>query len=329
MMVLQGAGATSMQRVRLARVDAETRDIRSFELVAVDGGALAPFSAGAHLDVHLGNGLVRQYSLCNDPAETNRYLLGVLLDPASRGGSAAMHALRAGQELQVSAPRNHFPLAAQGQRHLLLAGGIGATPLLAMAEQLARDAAPFEFHYCTRSADRTAFAQRLREAPWAGRLHLHHDDGPAAQRLDLAAILARHEPGVHLYVCGPAGFIDAVLSAARASGWPEEALHREFFAAPSAVAAQGGDGTFEVQIASTGAVVGVAADQSVVAALAAAGIRVPVSCEQGVCGTCLTRVIDGRPDHRDLYLTDAERDAGNCFTPCCSRSLSPRLVLDL
>lgn len=315
------------QLVRIARKTMEAEGICSFELRAADGGALAPFSAGAHIDVLLEGGLVRQYSLCNDPRETHRYLVAVLREPASRGGSAAMHALREGQSLQVSEPRNHFALAPEAQRHLLLAGGIGITPILCMAEQLASGDAAFELHYCTRSAGRTAFADRIAESAFADQVHLHHDDGPAAQKLDLADVLAAPAAGTHLYVCGPGGFIEAVLAAAREAGWPPETLHREYFAAP-ATAAPATD-TFEVQIASTGAVIRVAPAQSVVDALAAAGITLAVSCEQGVCGTCLTGVLEGTPDHRDVYLTDEERARNDRFTPCCSRALSPRLVLDL
>jgi vanillate monooxygenase ferredoxin subunit len=318
---------TGTQRVRLARKSHETQDICSFELVAADGGALAPFSAGAHIDVHLDGGLVRPYSLCNDPRETHRYLIAVLREPASRGGSIAMHALRKGQEIEISEPRNHFGLARDAQAHLLLAGGIGITPILAMAEQLAAEGAAFQVHYCTRSVDRTAFMQRLRATEFAPRVQFHHDDGPAAQKLDIAALVERPWPGKHLYVCGPAGFMEAVLTAARSSGWVESSLHREYFA--GAATTTDDDGAFDVQLASSGALIRVAADQSVVAALAAAGVQVPVSCEQGVCGTCVTRVLDGTPEHRDLFLTDAEHARGDCFTPCCSRALSPRLVLDL
>lgn len=313
--------------VRVACKTAEAQDIAGFELVAADGAPLPAFSAGAHIDVHLPGGLVRQYSLCNDSRERHRYRIAVLREPASRGGSRAMHALKAGETLAISAPRNHFALAAQATGHLLLAGGIGITPIVCMAEQLAAAGAPFELHYATRSASRTAFAARLRDAPYAACVHIHHDDGPAPQRLDLAAVVAQPRAGRHLYVCGPAGFIDAALAAAHAAGWPAEAVHREYFAAPAAAPAE--QGAFEVQIASTGAVIRVAPDQSVIAALAAAGIERPLSCEQGVCGTCLTGVLDGRPDHRDVYLTDEERARGDRFTPCCSRALSPRLVLDL
>jgi vanillate O-demethylase ferredoxin subunit len=318
---------TFLRRVRIARKAPEARDICSFELVAVDGGALPSFTAGAHIDVHLDGGVVRQYSLCNHPRETDRYLIAVLLEPASRGGSSRMHALRQGDELEISAPRNHFALVPDARRHLLLAGGIGITPIVCMAEQLASEGAAFELRYCTRSATRTAFLQRIRLSSFDAKVHIHHDDGAAAQKLDLPGVVASPQSGDHLYVCGPGGFIDAVLAAARAAGWPSQALHREYFAAGATSAAD--DRAFEVQLHSSGALIRVAPDQSVVAALAAAGIEVPVSCEQGVCGTCLTRVLEGTPDHRDMYLTDEERARGDQFTPCCSRSKSPRLVLDL
>jgi vanillate O-demethylase ferredoxin subunit len=316
-----------MRRVRIARKTIEAQDICSFELVAADGGALPAFAAGSHIDVHLDGALVRQYSLCNHPRETHRYLIAVLREAASRGGSLAMHALQPGQELSISEPRNHFALATGARRHLLLAGGIGITPILCMAEQLADERADFELHYCTRSIDRTAFAARIGASAFAPRVRFHHDDGPAAQRLDIAAVVARPVDGTHLYVCGPAGFMAAVLAAARSAGWAAAALHREVFA--GGVAMSDADGAFEVQVASSGAVIRVAPDQTVVAALAAAGVQVPVSCEQGVCGTCLTPVIDGVPDHRDLFLTDEEHARGDRFTPCCSRSKSPRLVLGL
>ena len=326
---------TSTRRVRIAAKAVEAEDICSFQLVAADDQPLPAFSPGSHIDVHLPGGPVRPYSLCNhvgtDTADAGHYRIAVLKEPASRGGSAGMHALEVGAGLEISAPRNHFALAADAQRSLLFAGGIGITPLLCMAERLAATGADFVLHYATRTAARTAFAEQLRRAPYAERVHLHHDDGPAGQRLDLAATIGAPDAGTHLYVCGPAGFMGAVLSAARALGWPEQRLHREYFgAAPAAPgAALPTAGAFLVQVASTGALIPVAPDQSVVAALAAAGISVPVSCEQGVCGTCLTRVIDGIPDHRDLFLTDEERQRNDCFTPCCSRAATPRLVLAL
>ena len=232
-----------------------------------------------------------------------------------------------GQLLQISLPKNHFPLAHDARRHLLLAGGIGVTPILCMAERLANTGAEFEMHYCTRAPERTAFRQRIADAAFASQVHFHFDDGNAGQKLDIEALLAAPASGVHLYVCGPKGFMDAVLKAARASSWPEARLHTEYFAGE--VAASGADVAFDVQLASSGRIVRVPAGKTVISALAEAGVDVPFSCEQGVCGTCLTRVIEGTPDHRDLYLTPEEQAANDQFLPCCSRARTPRLVLDL
>jgi vanillate monooxygenase ferredoxin subunit len=313
--------------VRIASKREETLDVFSFELVDPDGCELPPFSAGAHVDVHLGQGLVRQYSLCNDPGETHRYLIAVLRDAQSRGGSKAMHALHAGSSLQISEPRNHFPLAHDARHSVLLAGGIGITPILCMAESLSNIGASFELHYCTRSLGRTAFVERIQEGGFADRVVFHHDDGPADQRLDAETLVSRLQDGAHLYVCGPTGFMDWVLGAARHAGVPEDQLHREYFAAGPIDTRS--DGSFEIGIASTGAVIRVGPQETVTAALAKVGIEVPMSCEQGVCGTCLTRVLEGVPEHRDMYLTPQEQERCDQFMPCCSRSKSSRLVLDL
>ena len=318
----------SLLTVRVQRKAVEAVDIASFELAAEDGSPLPGFSAGSHVDVHLPGGLTRQYSLCNDPDETHRYLLGVLRDPASRGGSLAMHdGVVAGQRLQISPPKNHFPLAHGASRHLLIAGGIGITPILCMAERLARTEADFALHYCTRSRERTAFAGRIAASSFVDRVAFHFDDAEATQRLDVSALLATPRAGEHVYVCGPQGFMNAVLATARAAAWSEAQLHFEFFGAE--LAALAGDQAFEVQLASSGRTVTVPADRSVVQALADAGVMVMTSCEQGVCGTCLTRVLGGECDHRDQYLTPEERAAQDQFLPCCSRARSTRLVLDL
>ena len=314
--------------VRVARKGVEAQDICSFELVSADGGSLPAFSAGSHIDVYLPGGLVRQYSLCNDPSDSHRYMIGVLKDAASRGGSRAMHELVSeGDQIEISAPRNHFALAHEAQRHLLLAGGIGITPILCMAERLSATGAAFELHYANRSRERTAFLERIERSSFAPQVHFHFDDGPAAQKMDLAALLKTPQAGTHVYVCGPQGLIEAALGIARSAGWPAAQLHCEFFgAAPTGNADDGG---FEVQLASSGRVIAVAKDQSVVQALAAAGVEVMTSCEQGVCGTCLTRVLEGQPDHRDQYLTPEEQALNDQFTPCCSRAKSAVLVLDL
>jgi vanillate O-demethylase ferredoxin subunit len=314
--------------VRVARKRPLALDICGLELVSANGAALPAFTAGAHIDVHLPGGLVRQYSLCNPPGETGRYEIGVLRDAQSRGGSSAVHdAVHEGDVIGISAPRNHFPLAADAAQHLLLGGGIGITPLLAMAEQLSQQGSSFELHHCTRTLERTAFVDRLSAAPYAARVHHHFDDGAAGQLLDIAALLKQAAPGTHLYVCGPQGFMDAVLGTARAQGWPEARLHFEFFSA--APADTSGDGSFELEVASSGRVIVVQPDQTALQALQDAGLDIPMSCEQGVCGTCLTGVKAGTPEHRDHYLTPEEQAANDQFLPCCSRARSARLVLDL
>jgi ferredoxin-NADP reductase len=210
--------------VRVARKWQEARDICGFEFVADDGSPLPRFDAGAHIDVHLPGGLVRQYSLCNDPRHGNRYRIAVLRDADGRGGSRAIHdEVRQGDTLRIGMPRNQFPLARDASHHLLLAGGIGVTPMLSMAEQLSAAGESFDLHYCARSLERMAFVEQINTAAFRDRTRLHVDDGDAAQRFDLPAALDAAPAGTHLYVCGPRGFMDAVLDAARARGWPDRA----------------------------------------------------------------------------------------------------------
>lgn len=315
-------------QVRIARKSPVATDICAFELVHADGGRLPAFTAGAHVDVRLRDGLIRQYSLCNNPLESHRYVIAVLRDAHSRGGSIAMHALDEGSLLEISEPKNHFPLQVQARHSVLLAGGIGVTPIVSMAEALAHAGASFEMHYCTRSAARTAFRDRLAEPRFAGRVHLYFDDAGdgKGEGFQLDALLAQPRTDTHLYVCGPSGFIAAAMESAKAAGWDDANVHREFFAAAPA---PGSSGAFQVKLASTGQVIDVAPDVTVVAALAQAGVEVLTSCEQGVCGTCLTRVLSGEPEHRDVYLMDEEKAANDQFIPCCSRSKSPMLLLDL
>ncbi|PKO39306.1 MAG: oxidoreductase [Betaproteobacteria bacterium HGW-Betaproteobacteria-18] len=318
----------STLRVRLAVKTPETPDICRLELVPVAGEALPAFTAGAHIDLHLPGGLVRSYSLCNDPAESHRYVLGILRDANSRGGSKVVHeALQVGDQLTISRPSNHFELDPSATSSLLLAGGIGITPLLAMAEQLHRAKADFELHYTAARRDRMAFAGHLAAAPYVERVHTYLSQEDPAQRLDLDALLAKPAAGRHLYVCGPQRFIDAVLDSARRQGWDEAVLHWEFFAGANIDSTA--DRAFEIEVASSGQIVPVAPGQTALKALAAAGIDVPMACEQGVCGTCLTKVLGGEVEHRDLYLTPEEQAAGDQFLPCCSRASSARLVLDL
>ena len=305
----------------------EAQDICSYELASVDGKLLPAFSAGAHIDVHLPDGLVRQYSLCNHPEERHRYLIGVLKAADSRGGSRSLHEqVHPGTQLKISEPRNLFAVAHEARRSLLFAGGIGITPILCMAECLAHRGVDFELHYCARSSERAAFVQRLKTSSFAERVFLHFDEQPHTA-LNTAQALALPADDVHLYVCGPAGFMQYVLDSARAQNWQEDRLHREYFTAVPVDSSL--DGHFSVKIASSGQVLEIPGDQTVIKVLERHGIEIAVSCEQGICGTCLTRVLDGVPEHRDLFLTEQEQALNDQFTPCCSRSKTPLLVLDL
>jgi cytochrome P450/ferredoxin-NADP reductase len=310
--------------VRVAARSVAAQDIVALELESADGTPLPPFEPGAHVDVRVSSELLRQYSISNDPAERSRYRLGVLLDPNSRGGSAAVHAgFHVGQVLEIGRPRNHFPLRMDAGHSLLFAGGIGITPILAMAHALQAAGRSFELHYCGRNAGRLAFLDELRR--FGPRAHVHLDDGPESQHLHIDAVLAAPAPERHLYVCGPNGFMDFVTGAAQRLGWSEETVHLERFGAevntdgaPFTVVAARSQVTFEVQ-----------PGERIAEKLVAHGIAVRMSCQSGVCGTCITKVIDGMPDHRDQVQTATEKAANRTITVCCSRSKTRRLVLDI
>ncbi|KQW57971.1 PDR/VanB family oxidoreductase [Variovorax sp. Root411] len=311
--------------VRVERISRQTPEILAFELAHPWGRPLPAYEAGAHIDVHMPGGFSRQYSLARAPSSANSYVIGVKREPDSRGGSASMHErVREGDLLAISAPRNTFPLREEARHHLLLAGGIGMTPLLAMAQALAARGAGFTLCVFARSEEHLAFAEALRAPALAPHLRLHLDQGDASQRIDLRALLARPAPGTHLYVCGPGGFMQAVRDAA--SHWPEDALHAEYFAAPADASTTAGL-PFTLKLARRGISVPVAADQTAVDALHEVGIDIPVSCQQGLCGTC---VVDGDgegAEHRDFCLTGTERRTRVAL--CCSRAKGLELVLQL
>lgn len=312
--------------VRVAAVNEEAEDVRSIELVYPDSSLLPAFSAGAHIDVHLNHKLVRQYSLCNSPEERNRYVIGVLRENEGRGGSRAIHEVKVGDVVRISAPRNHFELAGEGNS-VLIAGGIGVTPILSMAHSLATAGRPFSMHYATRTRSRTAFLERIRSSNLAPFVSHYWSKEPTSQRLDLIELLSSPASDDHLYVCGPGRFMDAVIQTAKDRGWPEARIHYEFFTRD--VERLDSDNTFAVKLARSGKTISVGSDKTVVEALAEAGVEILTSCEQGICGTCLTRVLEGEPDHRDMFLTPQEQACNNKFLPCCSRSKSSVLVLDL
>lgn len=312
--------------LRVNAITDETPSIKTFELVDPEGLDLPIFTAGSHVDVTLPDGQLRQYSLCSAPIERHRYLLGVLRETNGRGGSRQMHdRVAVGELLQVSMPRNNFPLEASASRHLLIAGGIGITPLLAMVHSLQVLRADFELHYCTRDAAQTAFLALLGSDGVASRVRLHHDDGVPGRGLHVAALLTTVTPGTHVYCCGPAGLMAAVKAAS--AHWPTGQIHFEHFAAPVASVLVGAGAVFEVEIASTGAVYPIPPDRSILSVLLSEGVPIDSSCEAGVCGACTTRYLSGEPDHHDFVLSDAEQREH--VMVCVSRSKSARLVLDL
>lgn len=317
---------TETLRVVVRRREEQGQGVLVLELADPDGVPLPPFEAGAHVDLHLGDDLIRQYSLCNDPVDRSRYRLGILRDPASRGGSVAAHArLQEGTEVTIGLPRNHFPLAPGDGPVLLIGGGIGVTPMIAMAHALHVSGRPFELHYCGRSEAACAFIDELRQGPFARQVSFHFDDREEAQKLSPTALVNDAAPGTQLYICGPAGFMDWVIGAAEAAGMAADAIHKEYFQGQVA----GGGEAFQVLAKRSGKEITVAAGQTIVEALATVGIKIQVSCEQGICGTCLCNVLEGVPDHRDVFLNEDERADNDQILLCCSRAKTPRLVLDL
>lgn len=271
-------------------------------------------------------GQLRQYSLLNDERETDRYVIAVLREEAGRGGSRSMHGgVAEGSALRIGAPRNAFPLEESAAPVVLLAGGIGVTPILAMARNLNARGKPFELHFATRSAARTPFLAEVLSGPFKERLRLYHDDNPA-MRFDIGRFVDRMVAGTHLYLCGPGGFMAAVSEALAAR--PDIVLHREYFTAPDS--GQDAGEPFTLALAQSGTELVVAAGQSILEVLQAHGIDCATSCEEGICGTCLTRVLAGEIEHRDHFLSAGERASGDRMLICVSRGkANARLVLDL
>jgi len=308
--------------------------IRSFRLVREDGGALPAFGPGAHLKISVpGLREPRCYSLVQlapeagrfaDPAE---YRLGVRLEETSEGGSRYMHALAEGDALMVEGPKNDFPLhesPAGDDPVVLIAGGIGITPVASMAASLKAAGRAFHLHYCGRSKDQLAFRPEL-EALAGEDLTLHADDDPSC-RFDLQALLASASPRQHLYVCGPKGLIDAVIQGARARHWPDAHIHFELF---TTAAPQAGDQPFEVELRQSGRVLTIPADKTIIDVMEEEGCDPMYDCKRGECGVCQATVLEGEPDHRDYYLSDTEKASGKIIQICISRAKSARLVLDL
>ncbi len=318
------ADTAEMEMTLLAVVRSEpvAQDIQLFELRRPDGGDLPAFTPGAHVSVKAPNGLLRKYSLCNDPAERDRYLIAVKRETAGRGGSASMaDDVKAGSTLPVSAPRNDFPLAPSPAGYILIAGGIGITPILSMARHLKATGGKFKLYYLTRSPETTAFRDELTAPQFRGLVTIHHDGGDPAKALDLWPVLEK--PRGHVYCCGPRPLMDAVRD--MTGHWTSAAVHFEAF--QEAVKSTTEDREFKVRIMPSGASVDVPAGTSILEALRAAGNIVPFSCESGTCGSCKTKLVSGDVDHRDLVLAEHEKAAN--IMVCVSRARSGDIEIEL
>ncbi len=296
-----------------------------FELRSPTVAPLPSFEPGAHVDVHLPGGIQRSYSLLNNARERHRYVIGIKREAASKGGSAWMHDhARTGALIDISAPSNQFALCPDAPYSVLIAGGIGITPLWSMAQHLQAANQPWALHCRARSRATTPLLDELAHPDIAPHVNLSFSEDPLAQRLDLDRVVAEAPEGAHFYCCGPSLMLKA-FEAACARIDPAR-VHLEHFAATEAPATQGG---FVVHLAKSGREIVITQGQTILSSLKACGIDVPSSCQQGVCGACEVNVLSGTPDHRDLVLSVSEREAGRTMMICCSGALSPSLTLDI
>lgn len=307
--------------------------IAILELVAADGKSLPSWSAGAHIDIqtqdNTGRIVQRQYSLCGSRDESS-WQVAVFDADDGRGGSRWLqHEATVGTQLLVSAPRNNFRLHADASPAILVAGGIGITPILAMARELKARGSHFSMNYFARSKANAVFHEEIYAGDLSSNSKVSFDTDPVEKKRAISDVFSEMLPETHLYVCGPHGFMELVMEHARTNGLPSSNIHRELFSSTISTASDIVNNSFEIQLRSTGQVILVNEGTTAVQALAQAGIDVVVSCEQGFCGSCLTRVVDGIPDHRDQFMMPEEQERNDCFTPCCSRALTSRLVLDL
>lgn len=313
------------RKLRLRQVRLEAQDICSYEFITADGTALPPFEAGAHIDLHLPEGRIRSYSLANAPSEVHRYLIAVQREEQGRGGSAWMHdRLRVGQVLEASGPIQHFPLDEKAADSVFIAGGIGITPLLSMIERLDALERPWHLYYAARSPETAPFRERL-VALDRGRGRVTFCFGSErSERLDIQKIVRDASPAAHLYCCGPTRMIDAFVAAGQTRD--PGCIHYERFAASEAAALEGG---FTVCLQRSDRRITVEPGKSILDALLDADVPISYACSNGICGSCMTRVVSGVPDHRDEFLSEDEKRAGTSMLICCSGSKTPELVLDL
>lgn len=316
-----------MFKVRVAEVLEETSNIKSFRLQRADGAPFDPYPAGAHIDVVGPTAVVRQYSLCSPPDDLDDYVVAVKLEPESRGGSQALHDhVEVGHELEISAPRNLLSVAGGADRHILVAAGIGVTPMISIAYHLHRRGEEFELHYFARSREEAAFCELLEKRSGFGeRVHFHFGLQRDQQPAVLDGAFAGLSAAAHVYTCGPQGFMGRVRDSA-ASVIPEDNVHIEHFQAGEP-ADTDSDVPFEIELDDE--VYEVPVGKSIVQVLADRGVEVDTSCQEGICGTCIMGVLKGEPDHRDQCMSSSEKKANDQIAACVSRSKSPRLVLEL
>jgi vanillate O-demethylase ferredoxin subunit len=320
-------GIGEVLQLKVAHIEATTPRIRRIELSSVDGSALPAFTAGAHIDIEMPNEETRSYSLLNDCGEKHRYVLGVLREPESLGGSAYLHdKLEVGGVLTASTPSNDFPLYEAAEANILIAGGIGVTPMMSMAARLAELGRDYTLHYCARSADEAAFLDELR-ARHGDHLETHFDGGDPTRGLDVKALLGARRPGAHVYVCGPIGLIRDTIAAA--ADWPQGTVHYELFKGNAAdLAFEKSDQPFDIVLKKACKTFTVPADKSILAVLRAEGFKIKTLCTTGRCGTCRVTYLSGKVDHRDDVLDDDER--ATVLQVCVSRAMpGETLVLDL
>jgi vanillate O-demethylase ferredoxin subunit len=310
-------------RLRVKSATWEAQIITSYDLRPMEGGELPAFTAGAHIDLTLPNGLIRSYSLVNPQTERHRYVIAVQKDRASRGGSKWVHEnYRPGDILTINGPRNNFPLNEAAEKSILIAGGIGVTPIVSMTERLAALGRDWELVYCARTRADTAFAENLQK--FGPQVRFNFDGEPGGRMLDIAAVVRAAPANAHFYCCGPLPMLSAFEAAT--ADLPRERVHVEYFTAKEPPAVGGG---FKVVLAKSGKEFIVPPGKTILDTLLDAGLDIPYSCMEGVCGTCETKVLEGTPDHRDLILTEDEHAAGKSMMICCSGSKSEKLVLDL
>ncbi|QRQ12471.1 PDR/VanB family oxidoreductase [Acinetobacter pittii] len=316
---------TTLYDVVVKNRHVEGGNIAVMEFESATAATLPKVEAGAHIDVHLPNGMVRQYSLCQNPNDEGKFRLGILRDPESRGGSiSAFDEIKDGMQIQVSEPKNLFPLL-KAKHSVLIGGGIGITPLITMAYQLAHEGASFELHYCGASPEKCAFVDEIKNGELAKYTTFHFKSEGASHRAFFESAIKDIDLESHIYTCGPVGFMDWVINLATTHDFPEQQIHKEYFQVETDTS---GD-SFEVVAERSGKIIMVEAGETILQALAKEGIEIEMSCEQGVCGTCMCDVIEGEPDHRDVYFTDEEKASNEQILVCCSRSKTPRLVLDI